>query len=83
MCNHYCMCHDKVMERDGIIGFSFAIMCLYIVTGGVRRPKGMKLLHSLLFSPQTHNWSKTVIRDSPLLLRLYSTFGGFGDILFG
>ena len=32
--------------------------------------------YSLLFSPQTHNWSRTAIRDLPLSLRLYSTFGG-------
>lgn len=32
--------------------------------------------YSLLFSPQTHNWSKTSIKDFPLSLKLYSTLGG-------
>ena len=30
----------------------------------------------MLFSPQTHNWSNTVISDFPRSLRLYSTLGG-------
>ena len=30
----------------------------------------------LFSSPQTHNWSRTAIRDLPRSLRLYSTFGG-------
>ena len=37
---------------------------------------------ALLFSPQIHNWSKITIKDFPLSLRRYSTFGGIWGYSF-
>ena len=38
--------------------------------------------YSLFFSPQIQSWSKTFIKDHPLSLSLYSTFGGIWGYSF-
>ena len=75
-------------ESDGIRGAAAQIPVLQPLVA-VRKchfcqytKSVMQQIYSLFFSPHTHSWSKTAIKDFPLPLRLYSTLGGIWGYSF-